>query len=167
MVKKITVGSITRTALMGALIFAAQIALASVPNIELVTLLIVVFTRNRGKEGIAACFVYVFLTSLIWGFGLWWATYMVVWPLFALVVYKIRRLDSWLIWAVIDGAFGLCFGAIFAVPYIFVSPAYALSYWISGIPFDVAHCIGNFMAAAVLGETLDLCMKRIPLGHKS
>lgn len=159
--KKIKLIQITRIALMGALLYATQVALSAVPNIEVVTLIIVIFTKNLGKEGTLACFVYVFLTAITWGFGLWWLTYLVVWPLFSLIVYKFRKIDNWIVWAIINGTFGLCFGAIFALPYIFVSPAYALNYWISGIPFDVTHCTGNFAAAIILGRPLDTAMKKI------
>lgn len=159
--KKIKLIQITRIALLGALLYSAQVALSAIPNIEVVTLLIVVFTKNLGKEGMLACFVYVFLTAITWGFGLWWCTYLVIWPLFSLIVYKFRKINNWIIWAIINAVFGLCFGAIFALPYIFVSPAYALNYWISGIPFDVAHCIGNFATALVLGKPLDTAIARI------
>lgn len=140
---------------MGALLYTVHISLSFLPNIEIVTLLIVIFTKNFGYEGTIACFVYVWLTSLMAGFGLWWFTYLVVWPMFSLIVYRLRNVESWFIWAGIDGAFGLCFGAIFALPYIFVSPSYALTYWISGIPFDITHCIGNFAVAIILGKPIN------------
>lgn len=156
------IARLTRIAVLGAVLYVAQISLAFIPNVEIVTLLIVIFTRNLGKEGIFACFIYVWLNAFSAGFGLWWATYLVVWPLFALMVYKLRKIDSWLIWAVINGAFGLCFGAIFAIPYIFVnSPAFALSYWIGGLTFDVIHCIGNYGIALILGKPVDLAFKRV------
>ena len=158
---RITAAQTARIALMGALLFGAQVALSALPNIEVVTLLIVIFTKNLGKEGIAAAFVYVWLTALLWGFGIWWGTYLVVWTLFAVLVYLLRKIDSWLIWALINGTFGLCFGAIFAIPYLFVSPAYALSWWMSGIPFDVTHCFGNLAAALILGKPLDAGMERV------
>ncbi|MCM1132589.1 MAG: hypothetical protein NC340_03865 [Ruminococcus flavefaciens] len=152
---------ITRIALLGALLYASQVALSAIPNIEVVTLLIVIFTKNLGKEGTLACFVYVFLTAITWGFGLWWLTYLVIWPLFSLIVYRLRKTDSWAVWAIINGAFGLCFGAVFALPYIVASPLYALNYWISGIPFDIAHCIGNFATALILGKALDTAFAKI------
>ncbi|MDE5855064.1 MAG: hypothetical protein K2H19_08400 [Ruminococcus sp.] len=161
MVKKFKISQITRIAILGALLYAAQVTLSPLPNIEIVTLLIVVFTRNLGKEGTLACFVYVCLTAITWGFGLWWLTYLIIWPSFSLIVYKLRKTDSWIIWAVINAVFGLCFGAIFAIPYIFVSPSYAITYWISGIPFDIAHCIGNFAMAILLGKVLDTAMAKI------
>lgn len=161
MVKKEHILELTRIALMGAILYTAQIALSFLPNIEIVTLLVVIFTKNFGREGTAACFVYVLLTALTAGFGLWWYTYLVVWPLFSLIVYALRKVESWFIWAGINGAFGLCFGAIFAIPYIFVSTSYALTYWISGIPFDITHCIGNFAVAMILGKPIDQSVKLI------
>ncbi|MCM1528646.1 MAG: hypothetical protein NC093_01455 [Alistipes sp.] len=150
-----------RIAVLGALLYASQVCLSFLPNVEIVTLLIVIFTRRLGKDGTAACFVYVCLTALTWGFGIWWFTYLAVWPLFSLLVYILRKCGDPLVWAIINGGFGLCFGALFAIPYIFVSPAYAFSYWVSGIPFDIVHCAGNFAAALLLFKPLDSAMKRV------
>lgn len=146
---------------MGAMLYAVQAALSFLPNIEIVTLLIVIFTKNLGKDGITACFVYVALNAVFSGIGLWWATYLVVWPLFALMVYKLRKINEWLIWAIINGFFGLCFGAFFALPYVVVSPSYALTYWTSGLQFDVIHCIGNFTAALLLGKPIETAFRRV------
>ncbi|MDE5765231.1 MAG: hypothetical protein K2I00_09780 [Ruminococcus sp.] len=157
----VKISHFTRIAILGSLLYAAQASLAFLPNIEIVTLLIVIFTKNLGKEGIYACFVYVGINALIAGFGLWWLTYLVVWPLFSILVYKIRKINNWFIWALINGMFGLCFGAVFAVPYIFVSVSYAFAYWTSGIPWDIVHCAGNFFLAILIGKILDNTMKRI------
>lgn len=156
---------LARVALSGAMLYTAQVTLSFLPNIEIVTLLIVIFAKNFGKDGITACFIYVALNAVFAGVGLWWATYFVVWPLFALMAYKLRNIDSWLIWAVINGSFGLCFGTLFALPYAVVSPAYAFSYWIGGISYDIVHCIGNFLAALLLGKPIDAALKRI-IKHK-
>lgn len=166
MVKRKYILKLTQIALMGAILYIVQISLSFLPNIELVTLLIVIFTKNFGYRGTAACFIYVCLTSLMAGIGLWWFTYFVVWPLFSLVVYKLRKVDSWFIWGGINAVFGLCFGAFFAIPYIFVSPSYALTYWIKGIPFDIAHCIGNFTVAIILGKPIDHSVKLIKKNMK-
>lgn len=165
--KKNNIIQLTRIALLGALLYVAQISLSFLPNIEVVTLLIVIFTKNLGKEGTIACFVYVGLTAITWGFGIWWLTYLVVWPVFSLLVYKLRKIDSWFIWAAINGAFGLMFGAVFAIPYMFVSISYAVTYWISGIPFDIAHCIGNIVVAIIFGKPIDYSMKKILKASKN
>lgn len=161
MVRNEKIARITRVAIFGAILYVAQVSLAFIPNVEIVTLLIVIFTKNFGKEGIFACFIYVCLNAFFAGFGLWWATYLVVWPLFALLAYKIRNIDSWFMWAIINGGFGLCFGALFAIPYICVSLTYALNYWIGGIIFDIIHCVGNFTVALFLGKPVDTAFKRV------
>lgn len=152
---------IARIALLGALLYASQLALSFLPNVEIVTLLILIFTKNLGKEGTAACFVYVALTATTWGFGLWWVTYFFVWGGFSLLVNCLRGLDSFLLWAIICGFFGLIFGAVFAIPYIFFSPAYALSYWLAGIPWDITHCISNVIIVLLLGKPVDRAFKKI------
>lgn len=156
----VTAKTIARAAVLGALLLAAQLALSFLPNVEIITLLILIFTKNLGREGTLASLIYVCLTALIWGFGLWWFTYFVVWGGFSEIVFRFRRLDSFVLWAVVCGFFGLIFGAVFAVPYIFVSPSYALSYWIAGIPWDITHCISNIIIVLVLGKPLDTAFKK-------
>ncbi len=152
---------LTRIAIMGAILYTAQSVLSFVPGVEIVTLLIVIFTKNLGNDGITACFVYVAINAIFAGVGLWWATYLVVWPLFALLAYKLRNTDNWIMWAIINGAFGLSFGALFALPYAVVSPSYALSYWIAGIKVDILHCIGNFAATIILAKPINEAFKRV------
>ena len=40
-------------------------------------------------------------------------------------------------------------------------PSFALSWWISGIPFDLAHCAGNFALALVLFAPLRRLFSRL------
>jgi energy-coupling factor transport system substrate-specific component len=56
-----------------------------------------------------------------------------------------------LAWALLSCVFGLLFGALCAPVDLFIGGiGYAVSKWISGIPFDVTHCIGNFVIALLL-----------------
>ena len=69
----------------------------------------------------------------------------------AVVVMLFRKMESPLGWAVLSGAFGLSFGALCALVYWVTGGwAFALSWWVSGIPFDLLHCAGNFAMALVL-----------------
>ena len=69
--------------------------------------------------------------------------------------------DSALIWAVAAALHGLCFGALCAIPYFFAGgPAMAFSYWVSGVPFDLAHCAGNFVLTLVLYKPLMAGMRK-------
>lgn len=137
--------------LLGAVLFVAKTALAFLPNIEPVTLLVMVYASVLGWRALCPVYVYVVLEYLIWGFGLWSACYLYVWAVLALAAILMRKMESPVGWAVLGGAYGLCFGALCALVY-WVSGGwqFALSWWIQGIPFDALHCAGNFVMALAL-----------------
>ena len=65
--------------------------------------------------------------------------------------YLLRKMESALGWAVLSGGFGLAFGLLCApVDMVVGGAAYALGKVITGIPFDIAHCVGNFVIALTL-----------------
>ncbi|MDL2217655.1 hypothetical protein LJC27_03265 [Christensenellaceae bacterium OttesenSCG-928-M15] len=139
-------------ALLGALLVAVQVSLAFLPNIEIVSLLIIGYTITMGARVLFPIAVFVLLQGLIYGFGLWFLNYTYVWAVlvFLALLFR-RRMQSPLAWAVLSGAYGLFFGALCSIPYFFIGgPASALAYWLSGIPFDVLHCAGNFLMAMLL-----------------
>ena len=62
-----------------------------------------------------------------------------------------RSMEHPLAWALLSGIFGLAFGLLCApVDFLLGDIGYVISKWISGIPFDVMHCAGNFVMALVL-----------------
>ncbi len=142
---------LTTYALLGALLFVLKMALAPVPNVEPVSLLVIAYTRVFGRKALWPVYAYVFLECLVWGIGLWSVNYLYVWGLLCLLSRLFKGMTSVLGWAVLSGAFGLCFGLLCA-PVYFVTGgwAFAVSWWISGIPYDLLHGAGNFLAALVL-----------------
>ena len=71
-------------------------------------------------------------------------------------------MESPLGWALLSGIFGLLFGALCApVDVLIGGVGYAVSKWISGIPFDIAHCAGNFVMALVLFRPLRNLLKKL------
>ncbi|MCI8395637.1 MAG: hypothetical protein HFE89_03555, partial [Acutalibacter sp.] len=63
-------------AIMGVVLAASKEALAFLPNFELVTLLLILFTLCFGRYVIGALGVFLLLEGLLYGFGLWWAMYL-------------------------------------------------------------------------------------------
>lgn len=58
--------------------------------------------------------------------------------------------------------FGLLFGLLCAPVYIFTGGlGFAISWWISGIPFDLLHCGGNFVMALVLFVPLRKLLEKL------
>lgn len=159
---KITVRDIAITGMMIATIEVAKNALAFIPNVELVSLLVILFTLYFGKKILFVIPAFILLEGCIYGFGLWWIMYLYVWPLLALITYIMRKQDSVWGWAIISGSFGLAFGALCSIPYIVLSgPKAAFAWWISGIPFDILHCVSNFVLCLVLFNPLSKVMRKM------
>ena len=65
-----------------------------------------------------------------------------------------------LFWAVFSGLYGLCFGGLCAAVYLFAkTPAFALSWWLSGLSYDALHGVGNFAIMLVLYRPLRKALK--------
>lgn len=139
-------------ALLAAMTMALKMAMAPLPNIEPVSLMILVCALVFGRQVFYVVFTYIFLEGLVFGFGLWWASYLYLWPLWAGAVLLLGRGREKppLFWAAASGAFGLSFGALDALPYLAGGPMAVLSRWVSGIPFDLVHCGGNFFLTLTL-----------------
>jgi energy-coupling factor transport system substrate-specific component len=169
-------GQTTRTvaalAVSAALLFGFQVAKAAfmpfLPNVEVVSLLVMLFTVTFRHKVLFIIYIFVLLEGIYYGFGLWWVTYLYVWTILALVTWLCRSFDSLWIMAAVAGVFGLLFGAMDAIPYIFISgfPS-ALARWISGIPFDLVHCAGNVVLCLALWiplrRVLTRCVKTLRL----
>ncbi|MCD7862523.1 MAG: hypothetical protein LUG61_03165 [Lachnospiraceae bacterium] len=164
MVKKsgITVKDIALIGMMTATIEVAKDSLAFLPNVELVTLLIVLYTLFFGRRVFLAIPAFVLLQGLLCGFGLWWIMYLYVWPLLALLTSLFRKQTSFLFWSAFCGLFGLFFGALCSLPYIVLSgPAAALAWWVAGIPFDIVHGVSNAVLCFVLFKPLRLALGKL------
>ena len=157
------VRKITRIALLSAILYVSKVALEFLPNVELVSLLTVLYTLVFGKEAFLIVTVFNLFELIQWGFGTWWVSYLYVWPLLVLITLLLKKIikEEFLIWSVVSGLFGLIFGSLFAIVYLPVDPAYALAYWISGLPWDVWHGVCNFVLMLVIGKPLYLMLKKI------
>ena len=149
--KRLSVREMAVLAMLGALMFALKAAMMALPNIHPVAVFIIAGTIYFGWRMLYAVAVYVMLEGIVYGFGIWWISYLYIWPLLVCFTMLFRKTQGRLFWAVVAAVFGLCFGAMCAIPYLIAGGWSAgFSYWLSGIPFDIAHCVGNFAAVLVL-----------------
>lgn len=149
-------------AILGALMFASKVAMASLPNIHMNAVIIILGAVFFGWKVMYSIVIYIMLEGLTFGFSLWWVCYWYLWPLLGAAAVLMRNNRSPLIWAVVAGAHGLIFGALCSIPYLFIGGfQMALSSWISGIPFDLAHCAGNFVLTLILFKPLYAAMVKI------
>lgn len=149
-------------AFLAAVLTASKYALDLLPNIELMSLLVILYTLEYPKLVIPAVYTYLFVYGLLNGFGTWWFPQLYIWAILILLAHLARKNDSVLLWALLSGVFGLCYGALYAVGHAFVAgPAGGVAYWITGIPFDLAHGAGNFTVCLLLFSPLRRCFRRV------
>jgi energy-coupling factor transport system substrate-specific component len=145
---------ITLISILSLITFVGQIALAALPNIEVVSFLLIVYTLQLGfKRAAAVSIVFTVLQVIYWGFGIWTFGYFFIWPLLTVLtaLYNNKKRTA-LQWSIFSGLFGLSFGLLFA---LYSGPLFGVNifvYWLNGIWFDVAHMIGNFFVMLLLYE---------------
>ena len=142
-------------AILGAMTFAAKYVMSFLPNIEPVSLMVILFAVVFGWKWVYPVYLYVALEILFYGISLWNINYLYIWALLAVAAMYLKKIRHPLGWALLSGIFGLLFGALCGIVDIFIGGfGYALGKWISGIPFDLMHCGGNFVIALLLFNPL-------------
>jgi len=150
----VTIGQIALFGMLGALTFAAKVAMSILPNIEPVSLFVMLFAVVFGRKSLYPIGLYVAMEILVYGIQLW--------MILAGAAWLCRNCKSPLSWALLCGGFGLAFGALCAPVYLFIGgPGYAISWWASGIPFDLLHCAGNFVMALLLFVPLRRLLEKL------
>lgn len=145
-----------------ALLYLQQVVLQGLPNIHLCAPLLILYTIYFPKLVFPVTAAFILLEGITFGFSIWWISYLYIWPLLVVIAFILRKNTSKWIWAAVGGAFGLSFGALCSIPYLFMGGAStAFAYWVQGIPFDIMHCIGNFAATVLLWKPLSSVFSRL------
>lgn len=159
---KLSVKELVLIALLSALLFVSQVALAVLPNIEVVSLLVILYTLFFKKKTLYIIYIFALLEGLTYGFGIWWFMYLYVWTILWGITMFFKEEKSPLIWAFISGFFGLFFGTLCSVPYFITGGvSMGLSWIASGLIMDVIHGVGNFLVALLLFRPLHTAFQKI------
>ena len=143
--------------MLGALMFCSKVIMDALPNIHLLGMFIMVYTLVYRVKALIPIYIFIFMTGLYGGFGLWWIPYLYVWAiLWGVTMLLPRRMPhavAMVIYPAVCCLHGLLYGVLYA-------PAQALLFgldfqgmlaWIAaGLPFDVMHGIGNLFAGLLI-----------------
>ncbi len=159
---KLTIKELTLIGLMIAILEVSKVLMMNLPNIELASFWIIMFTLFFGNKILYVIPAFILIEGAMFGVNLWWIMYLCAWPLLALITWMFRKSESVWTWATISGLFGLSFGFLCSFPYIVTTGIYgAFAWWIAGIPWDIVHCIGNFVFMMILYRPIRDTMKKI------
>ncbi len=138
-------------AVMAGILLIGQVVMSGLPNIEPVSLLVIQYTLFSPRLARWAVGIFVLLEGVLYGFGLWWVSYLYVWYILHALAFLTRRMAGAVFCALLSGAFGLFFGLLTSPSYLLAGGAGGwLAYVVSGIPFDLLHCAGNFLLMLAL-----------------
>ena len=147
----LSIREIAELSLICALMVAGKESLRLIPNVHPVTLLLLLATAVYGVKALYPAFGFALLEIALYGAGLWNLMYLYVWPIVVFAALPIRQSRSRALWAALAGLHGLCFGALCAIPYLFIGGwKMAFAWWLSGVPYDVIHCVSNAVLTFVL-----------------
>ena len=149
--------------LLGGLMTASQVAMAALPNIHIVGVLVLLCAQVFGLRALYPVYIFVTLEILIFGMGLWAINYLYVWAILVLIGVVLKKTHAGRLgWAVAAGVFGMLFGALCAIPHFFIGGwSMAFAYWISGIPYDLIHGVANFALTLILLPPLSKGARRM------
>lgn len=169
----ISIQDIALIGMMTAVIEVSKLALSFLPNIELVTFWIVMFTLFLGPKTIYAIAAFILIEISLYGIHTWVIMYLYVWPVLSLVVYLCRKNDFVWFYSILSGFFGLLFGAFCSLPYVVIGAVdggiqsgliMAFNWWVAGIPYDIVHGIANAALMLTLYRPVRMLLNRlIPL----
>ena len=159
---KLTVKELVLIALLSALLLVSQVGLAFLPNIEVISLLVILYTLFFKKKTLYIIYIFALLEGLIYGFGIWWIMYLYVWTILWGIALLFRTEKNPAIWAFISGFFGLFFGTLCSVPYFITGGvSMGLSWIASGLMMDIIHGVGNFFVALLLFKPLYAAFQKV------
>lgn len=155
-----------------ALLTGGKAVLSFLPNIEIVSFMIIMLSVFLGFKMLLPVFAFVLLEGVMYGFGVWWIGYLYIWPLLCVLSCIVGKSADRFSLSVLSSLFGLFFGLLSSPPYIFIGTAnpgikYAVSWWISGIPFDLIHGIGNLAVMLLLYNPVNRVLTLVSGEHGS
>ena len=152
--------------IMTALLTTGKMVLSFIPNVEIVSFMILVFCVYFGKKTFISVAAFVVIEGLLYGFNIYWFGYVYIWPLLCVLGLIIRKRASLFSLTMLTTLFGLFYGFLFSFVYIFAgstnpSIGFALTWWMSGIPYDLIHGAGNFAVMMCLYAPVSKVMKHV------
>ena len=102
----LTLREIALFGMLGALTFGMKVAMAGLPNIEPVSLMVMLFAVVFGWKCLYPIYLYVTMEILLYGINLWNINYLYIWLILAAAAIAMRQLKNPIWWALLSGLFG-------------------------------------------------------------
>lgn len=160
---------IALTGVMAATLEAVKLAVSALPNVELVSLLLALYGYVFGLSGVLAAVVFVAAEILVWGLNTWVISYIIYWPLLALLFWLIgKKISNRFILTGIAVVMTFFFGILTSLVDIGLVSGYwdnfrerFMIYYLRGTWFYVTHIVCNAVVFITLFKPLESLFKRL------
>ncbi len=143
--------------MLGVIMLLSKLLMEALPNFHLLGTLIVSYTVVYRKDALKPIYLFVLLSGLVYGFGIWWIPYLYIWTILwgavMLLPKDMKPKIAVPVYMAVSGLHGLLYGTLYA-------PAQALLFgydfkttiaWIAaGLPWDAVHCVGNVVLGILI-----------------
>ena len=146
--------------------FCSKLIMEFLPNVHLLGMFTILLTVVYRARALIPIYIYVLLNGLYAGFSLWWMPYLyiwtILWGLTMLLPKKMPLKIAAIVYPLLCAIHGFAYGTLYASAQALM---FNLSFeqmlvWIgAGIPFDVIHGIGNFVAGLLVLPLSRLLLK--------
>ena len=163
-------------AVMAATLTVGKLALSFIPNVEVVTLLIICYAAVFGRRyAIFATMIFCTVETAIYGFGTWVLLYFIYWNSLAVVsslslikpklyVAVIIAVLFTAFFGVLSTAIDVTFAGIYGVPTSDLGKLFG-AYYVKGVWFYVTHVVSNLLIVSALFVPLTKLLTKIKNGN--
>ena len=155
--------ALLRDALLAAILILSKELLAFLPNVEMVSMLLMAYTVVYRARVLVPLYVYVAVEAVLFPFPPTVVMYLYVWLLLVLPVLLLPRKPlSAPVYMLIGGVYGLLFGTLCAptqAAFYHLSLRGTLAWIVAGFAFDVTHAVGNLAIGCLTPVVIHLLMR--------
>lgn len=159
--------------MLATIMFCSKIIMEALPNIHLLGMLTISYTVVFRVKALIPIYLYVFLNGLYAGFSMWWVPYLyiwtILWGLTMLIPKRIPKAVASVVYPLLCAIHGFAYGTLYAPAQavMFGLDAKAMLAWIiAGLPFDLIHGVGNFVAGLLI-VPLTILLKKLVATQKN
>ena len=159
-----SVKKLCANAMLAALLFTVYFLFSQILYLEFVTFTVIVYAMNLPKlNSLWVVIGFVSLVWLIYGIGIWSIMYMIIYPLFVIIIRLLRRLLSKSLYFIAIFAFfmGLFIGNLIDLPFLLFSPALTMAYLLIGFKTTLVQGGIAFLVILLLYEPLTVQFNKL------
>lgn len=164
--KGLSIYEMSLFAMFAAIMFMSKKLMEVLPNVHLLSMLIILLTVVYRQKALIPLYIYIFLDGLFAGFAMWWLPYLYVWTVLwavtMLLPKNMSKTAQIIVYPIVCGLHGLLFGVLYApMQALMFSLSFeqTVAWVIAGLPFDAIHGASNFIVGFLIYPLKNLLLK--------